>query len=125
MRNKRLEFQKLLSSENRELSKVYDLILEDTAYAEVHFQNLLTRALRVLSPVVGRKQDREFDVQVRVKVYDGVPVLAIGVAFKPLHSDNYKETVEILLNEVEYLTKMKNFNEIVGAIAVNGELKVK
>jgi len=103
-------------------AEVRDLISEDEDYARGYFEDSLRRSLGYISPTVGKKQDRPFVISVEIHREHTGPVAVIGVAFRPKIDDDLEDLNGFLGEEIYGLARLKGFDWLIAALAVNGEL---
>ena len=131
MNNRRMELQRLLNesakqgrTSSKALKEIKSIVLEDPDYATGFFNSLVTRMLRVLSPVVSKHQKRGFSLEVAiVDVAAKNPKIIFGIAFSPNLGDDVAKLEELLAEEIIGISSMRGFGKLVKAVAVNGSIQ--
>lgn len=128
--NRRADYQRLCEelrgSESVELQEklkgeLRELIAEDENYARGFIEDTLRRALRYLSPTVGRNDGRPFSLAAEINHSSGVPTVLLGASFLPRVGDNVAELTRYFGEELYGLSRLKGFDWLIEELAVNGQ----
>ena len=129
MANRRAEYQRLYEelklvvadpARSELQSAIRELILEDSDYARGFLEDSLRRALRFISPVVGKRTGREFAIAAEIHSLGGRPVVLLGASFLPKIGDDVPELTALFGEEIYGLARMKGFDWLIEELAVNG-----
>lgn len=127
--NRRADYQRLCeelrASETIELkerlkSNIRELIAEDDSYARGFIEDSLRRALKYISPTVGRDEGRPFSLAAEVHYPQGQPVVILGVSFRPKLEDNVDELIGYFGAEIRELAALRGFDWLIAELAING-----
>lgn len=127
--NRRADYQRLCEelkgSESKELrsklqEELRELIAEDEDYARGFIEDSLRRALRYLSPTVGRNDPRPFSLAVEISHNTGVPTVLLGASFLPRVGDDVEQLTNYFGEELYGLARLKGFDWLIEELAVNG-----
>lgn len=128
--NRRADYQRLCEelrgSESGELreklkAELRELIAEDEDYARGFIEDTLRRALRYLSPTVGRNDARPFSLAVEINHSSGAPAVLLGASFLPRVGDDVDQLTSYFGEELYGLARLKGFDWLIEELAVNGQ----
>lgn len=128
--NRRADYQRLCEelrvSESNELrerlkGEFRELIAEDEDYARGFIEDTLRRALRYLSPTVGRSDARPFSLAAEINHSSGLPTVLLGASFLPRVDDDVDELTRYFGEEIYGLARLKGFDWLIEELAVNGQ----
>lgn len=128
--NRRADYQRLCEelrvSETIELKEelkgnIRKLIAEDDGYARGFIEDSLRRALKYISPTVGKDEGRPFVLAAEIHYPQGQPVVVLGASFKPKLEDNVDELIGYFGEEIRELAALRGFDWLIAELAVNGK----
>lgn len=128
--NRRADYQRLCEelrgSENSKLQEklkgtIRKLISEDDNYARGYIEDSLRRALKYISPTVGRDEGRPFSISAEIHYSTGKPTVLLGVSFRPKIGDDLDDLIGYFGEEIYGLAKLKGFDWLIEELAVNGK----
>lgn len=128
--NRRADYQRLCeelgNSRDEETrseikASILELIIEDRDYARGFIEDSLRRALKYISPTVGRDEGRPFAITAEVVLRKpNDPVILVGASFRPKIEDDVHENILFLGEEIYSLAAMRGFDWLIERLAVNG-----
>lgn len=128
--NRRVDYQRLCeelgNSRDEETrseikSSIIELVIEDKDYARGFIEDSLRRALKYISPTVGKDEGRPFAIVAEVILQKpDEPVVLVGASFRPKVEDDVHENILFLGEEIYGLAAMRGFDWLIGRLAVNG-----
>jgi len=126
-----MELQQLLDSvavaehpSGQTSEKIRSIILEDPEYARGFFSSIVSRMMKILSPVVSKQDGRPFHLEAAIVGIEAKdPRLVLGLSFCPKRGDDEEALEALLAEEIVGVASMRGFKDLLRAVAINGSLR--